>query len=57
VPDFAWGGAQGFEVYTIKKMFETAHLVFERRDMEFDELEQGILKTIFELTESYRQVF
>ncbi len=57
VPDFAWGGAQGFEVYTIKKMFETAHLVFERRDMEFDELEQDILKTVFELTESYRQVF
>jgi UDP-N-acetylglucosamine diphosphorylase/glucosamine-1-phosphate N-acetyltransferase len=57
VPDFAWGGAQGFEVYTIKKMFETAHLVFERRDMPFDEKEQEILKTVFELTESYRQVF
>lgn len=57
VPDFAWGGAHGFEVYTIKKMFETAHLVFERRGMAFDELEQEILKTVFELTESYRQVF
>jgi UDP-N-acetylglucosamine diphosphorylase/glucosamine-1-phosphate N-acetyltransferase len=57
VPDFAWGGAQGFEVYTIKKMFETAHLVFERRSMAFDELEQDILKTVFELTEKYRGVF
>jgi UDP-N-acetylglucosamine diphosphorylase/glucosamine-1-phosphate N-acetyltransferase len=57
VPDFAWGGAHGFEVYTIKKMFETAHLVFERRDMAFDEKEQEILKTVFELTETYRQVF
>ncbi|MDB5004843.1 MAG: glucose-phosphate thymidylyltransferase [Mucilaginibacter sp.] len=57
VPDFAWGGAQGFEVYTIKKMFETAKLVFERRNREFDEIEQEILKTVFELTESFRQVF
>lgn len=57
VPDFAWGGAHGFEVYTIKKMFETAHLVFERKDSVFDEKEQEILKTVFELTESYRSVF
>jgi UDP-N-acetylglucosamine diphosphorylase/glucosamine-1-phosphate N-acetyltransferase len=57
VPDFAWGGAQGFEVYTIKKMFETAQLVFERRNILFDEKEQEILKTVFELTESYRKVF
>jgi UDP-N-acetylglucosamine diphosphorylase/glucosamine-1-phosphate N-acetyltransferase len=57
VPDFAWGGAQGFEVYTIKKMFETAKLVYERRDMQFDEVEQEILKTVFELTETYRGVF
>jgi UDP-N-acetylglucosamine diphosphorylase/glucosamine-1-phosphate N-acetyltransferase len=57
IPDFVWGGAQGFEVYTIKKMFETAKLVYERRDMEFDELEQEILKTVFELTESFRGVF
>jgi UDP-N-acetylglucosamine diphosphorylase/glucosamine-1-phosphate N-acetyltransferase len=57
VPDFAWGGAQGFEVYTIKKMFETAKLVFERRGLDFDELEQDILKAVFEKTESFRQVF
>jgi UDP-N-acetylglucosamine diphosphorylase/glucosamine-1-phosphate N-acetyltransferase len=57
VPDFAWGGAQGFEVYTIKKMFETAKLVFERRGMDFDEPEQEILKAIFEQTETFRQVF
>ncbi|MFD2147287.1 hypothetical protein [Mucilaginibacter antarcticus] len=57
VPDFAWGGAQGFEVYTVKKMFETAKLVFERRGKDFDELEQDILKAVFEQTEGFRQVF
>jgi UDP-N-acetylglucosamine diphosphorylase/glucosamine-1-phosphate N-acetyltransferase len=57
VPDFAWGGAQGFEVYSVKKMFETAALVYPRRDREFDEIEQDILKAVFEQTETYRQVF
>jgi len=57
VPDFAWGGAQGFEVYSIKKMFETAEKVYERRSRAFDETEQEILKKVFELTEEYRGVF
>jgi UDP-N-acetylglucosamine diphosphorylase/glucosamine-1-phosphate N-acetyltransferase len=57
IPDFAWGGAQGFEVYTIKKMFETATLVYARRAIAFDETEQQILKTVFDLTESFRRVF
>jgi len=56
VPDFAWGGAQGFEVYSIKKMFDTAGKVFARRDHRtFDENEQEILKKVFELTEEYRR--
>jgi UDP-N-acetylglucosamine diphosphorylase/glucosamine-1-phosphate N-acetyltransferase len=56
VPDFAWGGAQGFEVYSIKKMFDTASKVFARRDhRKFDENEQNILKKVFELTEEHRR--
>ncbi|MDB5031084.1 GlmU family protein [Mucilaginibacter sp.] len=56
VPDFAWGGAQGFEVYSIKKMFETTAMVYPRRDREFDEIEQEIVKKVFELSETYRSV-
>jgi UDP-N-acetylglucosamine diphosphorylase/glucosamine-1-phosphate N-acetyltransferase len=56
VPDFAWGGAQGFEVYTLKKMFETTEKVFARRDHRvFNETERDILKTVFDLTEQYRR--
>ncbi|GAA4085726.1 GlmU family protein [Mucilaginibacter panaciglaebae] len=57
VPDFAWGGAQGFETYSLKKMYETSMLVYPRRDREFDKIEQEILKAVFALTESYRSVF
>ena len=58
VPDFSWGGAQGYEVYSLKKMFETAEKVFARRDhRRFDENEQNILKKVFELTKEYRSRF
>ncbi|WP_295797085.1 GlmU family protein [Mucilaginibacter sp.] len=56
VPDFSWGGAQGYEVYSIKKMFETAERVFARRDHRtFDEHEKHILQAVFELTEEFRR--
>ncbi|WP_442591023.1 putative sugar nucleotidyl transferase [Pedobacter sp. AW31-3R] len=55
VPDFAWGGAHRFEVYTLSKMFETTEKVFERREMEFDEMERNILSSVFDLTSVYRR--
>ena len=56
VPDFSWGGPQGYEVYSIKKMFETAERVFARRDNRtFDEHEKQILQKVFELTEEFRR--
>ncbi len=56
IPDFSWGGAQhGIETYSLKKMLETTEKVFARREHRpFDENEQNIIKTIFELTEKYR---
>jgi UDP-N-acetylglucosamine diphosphorylase/glucosamine-1-phosphate N-acetyltransferase len=56
VADFAWGGTAGFEVYTIKKMFDTTEKVFARKDHRvFDETEQEILKEVFKLTEEFRR--
>ncbi|SMD17441.1 UDP-N-acetylglucosamine diphosphorylase/glucosamine-1-phosphate N-acetyltransferase [Pedobacter nyackensis] len=55
IPDFAWGGANGFDVYKLDKMFETAEKVYERRNMPFDKIEMDILATIFEITQAYRR--
>ncbi|MET3113643.1 UDP-N-acetylglucosamine diphosphorylase/glucosamine-1-phosphate N-acetyltransferase [Pedobacter sp. CG_S7] len=55
IPDFAWGGAQGFETYALNKMFETAKKVYERRDLSFDEQEKAILTKVFELTQTHRR--
>ncbi|RNL56486.1 GlmU family protein [Pedobacter jejuensis] len=55
IPDFAWGGAHGFEVYSITKMFETAEKVYARRDLPFNEIEKDILNKVFELTQEFRR--
>ena len=55
VPDFSWGGATGFDVHSLEKMFETTANVFERRDRKFDEIEKSILEQVFELTGKYRR--
>jgi hypothetical protein len=54
IPDFAWGGAQGFEIYSLEKMFETVKLVYERRNLELDDIERRLLTDIFNLTQPYR---
>lgn len=54
IPDFAWGGAQGFEVYGLNKMLDTAKLVLERRNIVLDEVEKAILTEVFERTKEYR---
>lgn len=50
VPDFSWGGAHGYEVYGLIKMFETASMVYQRRDRVFNDEEKAILAHIFELS-------
>ena len=55
IPDFAWGGAHGFEVYSLAKMLETAVKVYERRNIALDDIEIAILTRIFEETKSYRR--
>jgi len=55
IPDFSWGGPQGFDVYDLSKMFETTEKVFERRKIDFNQIEKDILAKIFKLTSIYRR--
>lgn len=54
IPSFQWGGASGFVEYDKQKAFATAERVMQRRGIEFDQVEQDILSTVFDLTKSYR---
>ncbi len=55
VPDFAWGGNQGFETYTLSKMFEVAERVYERKNEVFGDIDKRIITKVFELSERYRR--
>lgn len=55
IPDFAWGGAHGFEVYGLNKMLETMKKVYSRRNKELDEIEINLITEVFNQTEKYRR--
>ena len=50
IPSFAWGGTRGFDDFSIRKAIDIAKRVYSRRNIEFDETEQNILRAIKELT-------
>ena len=54
VPSFAWGGPAGFSTFQIKKAFDVDEKVMQRRNKDFDEVEQKILEHIFHTTAYYR---
>jgi UDP-N-acetylglucosamine diphosphorylase/glucosamine-1-phosphate N-acetyltransferase len=50
IPSFSWGGANGFTTYQLKKAYDTAEKVMERRKINLDDTEKEILAAVFELT-------
>jgi UDP-N-acetylglucosamine diphosphorylase/glucosamine-1-phosphate N-acetyltransferase len=55
IADFSWGGAQGTTTYQLNKAIETAKKVYERRGLQFDEIEQHIFANIFDKTQHLRK--
>ena len=55
IPDFSWGGAHGFEVFSLEKVNEVAQRVMERRGIELTDIDKNILKYIFEETKEFRK--
>jgi UDP-N-acetylglucosamine diphosphorylase/glucosamine-1-phosphate N-acetyltransferase len=54
VPSFAWGGAQGYSIYTLPKVYETAQKVMARRGIQLTDIDKEILAHVFAITEKYR---
>lgn len=54
IPDFAWGGASGFETYRPEKVFETAELVYQRRGKTLSDDEKEVLLEVFKQTAEFR---
>jgi len=47
IPSFAWGGASGFTTFQLKKVYEVAEKVMERKEIDFNEREKAILQSHF----------
>ncbi|MBB6611263.1 GlmU family protein [Pontibacter sp. Tf4] len=54
IPSFSWGGAAGFETFQLRKVYEVAEKVMERRQKVLDDTEKAILTEIFNQTQPYR---
>ena len=54
VPSFSWGGASGLITFRVRKFYEVAEAVMQRRGMTFDDTEKEIIDHIFEMTAQYR---
>mgnify|MGYP000380318149 CR=1 FL=1 len=54
VPSYAWGGANGFTTFQLRKFYEVAEAVMKRRGIDLDDSERETLSTIFTETASYR---
>jgi UDP-N-acetylglucosamine diphosphorylase/glucosamine-1-phosphate N-acetyltransferase len=54
IPDFSWGGAQGFETHVLNKFYKTAEAMCSRRNIVFGDVDKTLYKKLFELTAAYR---
>lgn len=54
IPSFSWGGASGFSVYKLPKVFDVAKKVFKRRGLNFDKDQEGLLSSVYDMTKRYR---
>lgn len=55
IPSFSLGGAQGYTTFNLSKALEVAQIVMERRDIQLDEVEKGILAEVFNRTDKFRK--
>ncbi|MFO7997744.1 MAG: GlmU family protein [Bacteroidales bacterium] len=55
IPSFTWGSVSGTSAFDIDKAIQVAKRVYARRGKDFDTREEGILKSVFDHTFSYRK--
>jgi UDP-N-acetylglucosamine diphosphorylase/glucosamine-1-phosphate N-acetyltransferase len=54
IPDFSWGGPQGYSEYSIDKAIATAKRVMFRRGLVLDKIESDILSAVYDQTSELR---
>jgi UDP-N-acetylglucosamine diphosphorylase/glucosamine-1-phosphate N-acetyltransferase len=55
IASFSWGGPQGTMEYKLDKALDTADRMMKRRGLEVDDVERGILQSVYEQTAEFRR--
>ncbi|MCD6180168.1 MAG: GlmU family protein [Bacteroidales bacterium] len=50
ISSFKWGGPSGFNRYHLDKAINVAKIVYQRRGIEFDSVNEKLLRSVFEMT-------
>jgi UDP-N-acetylglucosamine diphosphorylase/glucosamine-1-phosphate N-acetyltransferase len=50
IPSFRWGGTNRHSNYDLSKAIKVAKIVYARRNKDFDQVEENILRAVFDLT-------
>ena len=56
IPSFSWRSASGFSLHNFDKSIDTEKRVYARRGLDFDKVEEDILRHVYEQTLSYRRL-
>lgn len=56
IPSFSWGSVAGFSNVDINKAVQVAQRVFARKGLKFDELDEQILRNVYNQSFSYRRL-
>jgi len=55
VPSFSWGGGETLTTYNIERCLEVAKRVMARRSIQFTEIDEQLMRTVFALTGEERR--
>ncbi len=50
ISSFKWGGPTGFSRYDLEKAIKVAQIVYKRRGLDFDEVNENLFRSVFDMT-------
>lgn len=50
ISSFKWGGPSGFSRYNLEKAINVAKIVYQRRGLDFDTVNENLFRSVFEMT-------
>ncbi len=56
IPSFTWGGASNHKPHKLEEVLETAKIVYARRKLTFNDVDERIFKTIHQLTTENKRI-